>query len=121
MRLQSPSSPLGCTLNQLIKGCQLAMQNGIFLAKENKEFWAVNEKQKQKQTQSRRQIPHEEDLSVLEAHELIEALIEALIALGTPQEGHILQPLQPHTQPPCGCGICRMPGHRRETCPDRPR
>ena len=28
--------------------------------------------------------------------------------------------IQPRTRPPRGCGICRLPGHRRETCPDRP-
>ena len=93
----------------------------VFLASENKELRAENEKQKQKRTRSRRQIPHEKGLSVSEAHELIEAPVEAPIAPGTPQEGRISQTLQPHMRRPRGCGICRTPGHRRETCPDRPR
>ena len=49
----------------------------IFSEKENKDLQAVNKKQKQKQTHSRRQIAHEEGLSVSKAHELIEASIKA--------------------------------------------
>jgi hypothetical protein len=114
---RSPPSPSNRALNQLVKGCQLAMHNGILLAKENNELRAANEKKKQKRTRSKRQIPQEESLSVSEARELI----EAPIAPGTPQEGRISLPLQPRTRPPRACGICRAPGHRRETCPDRPR
>ena len=90
------------------------MHNVILLGKENKELRAANVKQKQKRTRSKRQIPHEEGLSVSEARELIEAPIEAQIAPGILQEGHVSLPLQPHTRPPRGCGICRVPGHRRD-------
>lgn len=97
------------------------MHKFIFSEKENKYLQAANEKQKQKQTHSRRQITHEEGLSVSEAHELIEASTEAQTAPDIPQEGHTSLPIQPATRPPRGCGICRVPGHRKETCPDRPR
>ena len=97
------------------------MHKFIFSEKENKDLQAANEKQKQKRTRSRRQIAYEEGLSVSEAHGLIEASIEAQTAPGIPQEGHTSLPIQPPTRPPRGCGICRVPGHRRETCPNRPR
>jgi hypothetical protein len=117
---RSPPSPSDRALNQLIKGFRLTMQGAILLAKENKELRATNEKQKQKRTRSRRQIPAEEGLSVQEASALIMQEQEATQAPppgpGIPGESG----LQPRTKPPRGCGICRLPGHRRETCPDRP-
>ncbi|EKV14843.1 hypothetical protein PDIP_42360 [Penicillium digitatum Pd1] len=56
------------------------MQGAILLAKENKDLRAANEKQKQKRTRSRRQIPTEEGLSVLEASQLITEPVEAVEA-----------------------------------------
>ncbi|OQE05281.1 hypothetical protein PENFLA_c249G03241, partial [Penicillium flavigenum] len=50
------------------------MQGAILLAEENKELRAANEKQKQKRTRSRKQIPAEEGLSVQEASQLITEL-----------------------------------------------
>jgi hypothetical protein len=119
-RSRSPPSPSDRALNQLVKGFRLTMQGTILLANENKELRAANEKQKQKRTRSRRQIPAEEGLSVQEASTLIIQQQEATegppTSPGIPRESAI----QPRTRPPRGCGICRKPGHRRETCPDRP-
>ena len=70
-RSQSPPSPSDRALNQLVKGFRLTIQGTILLAKENKELRATTEKQKQKRTRSRRQIPAEEGLSVQEASTLI--------------------------------------------------
>ena len=61
------------------------MQSAAILEKEVKDLRALNVKQKQKRTRSRRQIPHEEGLSVSEALELIEAPIETPIASAPPQ------------------------------------
>ena len=71
IRSRSPPSPSDRALNQLVKGFRLTMQGAILLAKENKELCTANEKQKQKRTRSRRQIPAEEGLSVQEASALI--------------------------------------------------
>jgi TPP-dependent indolepyruvate ferredoxin oxidoreductase alpha subunit len=95
------------------------MQSAAFLEKEVSDLRAANEKQKQKRTRSRRYIPAEGGLSVQEASALIMQQLEATEAPpsgpGIPGEPAI----QPRTRPPRGCGICRLPGHRRETCPDR--
>ncbi|OQE00361.1 hypothetical protein PENVUL_c053G04969, partial [Penicillium vulpinum] len=93
---RSPPSPLDRALNQLVKGFRLTIQGTILLAKENKELRAANEKQKQKRTRSRRQIPTEEGLSVQEASALImqqqEATEAPLPGPGIPRESAI----QPH-------------------------
>ncbi|KAL1986328.1 hypothetical protein VTN96DRAFT_9566 [Rasamsonia emersonii] len=59
--MQSPPSPINVALNQLIKGCQLAMNSAVILAKENHDLQAANEKQKQKRKRSTNQISHEGD------------------------------------------------------------
>ena len=120
-RSRSPPSPLNTAINQILKACQNGMQTAAILEKEVSNLRTANEKQKQKRTRSKRQIPHEGGLSVSEASELIEAPVGALIAPAPPQPRQSSPPLQPRTRPPRGCGICRTPGHRRETCPDRPR
>ncbi|OQD85183.1 hypothetical protein PENSOL_c105G10945, partial [Penicillium solitum] len=56
------------------------MQGAILLAKENKELRAANEKQKQKRTRSRRQIPADTGLTVQEASTLITEPVEAIEA-----------------------------------------
>jgi len=43
-RTQSSPSPTIKAVNQLVKGCQMAMQSAILLAVENKKLWAANEK-----------------------------------------------------------------------------
>ncbi|CRL26889.1 Helix-turn-helix, Psq [Penicillium camemberti] len=79
-RSRSPPSPSDRALNQLVKGFRLTMQGAILFAKENKDLRAANEKQKQKRTRSRRQIPAEEGLSVQEASALITEPVEAIEA-----------------------------------------
>jgi Domain of Unknown Function (DUF1087). len=76
-RSRSPPSPSDRTLNQLVKGFRLTMQGAILLAKENKELRAANEKQKQKRTRSRRQIPADTGLTMQEASQLITTPVEA--------------------------------------------
>jgi hypothetical protein len=119
LRSQSPPSLSNRAINQLIKGCELALQNAIILAKENSELRAANEKQKQKRTRSTRQIAHEGDLSVQQVRELRAEPFEAQVARIDRYREQVSEGLQPRTRGQRGCGICRKPGHRRETCPDR--
>lgn len=83
-RSQGPLSPTDHVLNQLVKGCQLMIQSTTSLAKERNKLRAANKKPKQKRIRYERQIPCNDDLSVPEAHELIDAPIEALIAPANP-------------------------------------
>ena len=121
MRSRSLPSPLNTAINHILKACQVSMQSASIHEREISTLCASNEKQKQKQTHTRRLVPHEGGLSASEAHEQTEAPIEAPIAPAVPQPRQPSQPLQPRTWPPWWCEIYRAPAHRRETCPDRPR
>lgn len=116
---RSPPSPSDRALNQLIKGCQLALQGAAILAKENSELRAANEKQKQKRTRSSRTIVHEGNLSVQQVRELRTEPIEAQITRITRVRAQISGPLQPRTRALPKCGACGNQGHRRTACPER--
>lgn len=120
-RSRSPPSPLNTAINQILKACQIGMQSAAILEKEVSELRALNVKQKQKRTRSRRQIPHEGGLLVQEAVELIEAPIEAPIAPVLPQPRRPSPPLQPRTRALPKCSTCGNEGHKRNACPDRPK
>ena len=118
---RSPPSPSDRALNQLIKGCHLAFQSAAILAKENRELRAANEKQKQKRTRSTRQIAHEGNISVQEVRELRSEPFDSQLARINTYRERVAAGLEPpRTQSQRACGICRRPGHRRNTCPDRP-
>lgn len=120
-RSKSPPSPLNCAINQVLKACQVTMQSAAFLEKEVSDLRAANEKQKQKRTRSRRQIPSTEGLSVLEASALIVQPEEAIEPPPPPQPRRPSPPLQPRTRALNRCGACGNLGHKRTACPDRPR
>lgn len=95
------------------------MQSAAFLEKEVSDLRAENEKKKQKRTRSTRQIAHKGDLSVKQVRELRAEPFETQIARINSYREQVSEGLQPRTRGLRGCGICRKPGHRRETCPDR--
>ncbi|ODM17343.1 hypothetical protein SI65_07018 [Aspergillus cristatus] len=95
-RSKSPPSPTNQALNQLVKGCEITMNSAIFLAHENGQLRAANEKQKQKCTQSNRRIPNEGGMTVQECQKAIEPPVEAVepprSPLARPPTGPILPP-----------------------------
>jgi hypothetical protein len=92
------------------------MQSAALLEREVSDLRGENEKKKQKRARSGKHLYAESGLSVQEASALITQPVEAAEP-GPGQHGE--SALQPRTKPPRGCGVCRKPGHRRETCPDR--
>lgn len=66
-RSNSPPTPTDRALNQLVKGCQMAMQSGVLLAAENERLRAANEKQKHRRGLKRRFISTSTSLNVSEA------------------------------------------------------
>jgi hypothetical protein len=120
-RSRSPPSPSDRALNQLIKGCQLAMHNATILAQENKELRAENEKKKRKNARSTRQIAVEGGLSVLEASTLIAQPDQAVLAPIPCEAGPAPAPSQPRTRAKTKCSVCGIQGHRMTACPTRPR
>ena len=92
------------------------MQSAALLEKEVSDLRASNEKQKQKRTRSRKQIPAEEGLSVQEASQLITELVEADKAPPSPPRRSPSPGLQPRTRAPPKCSGYREICHKINRC-----
>ena len=115
----SPPTPSKAALNQLIKGCELAMNSALLLAHENQELRASHEKQLQKRKQSRKQIATEEGLSIQEGQDLLQGRNQVEEAISTvPAEPAHEAEKRPVRAPP-RCSDCHNIGHRRLQCPNR--
>ena len=68
-RTQTPPSPTVQAVNQLIKGCQIAMQSTVILAAENKKLRATNEKVKRKRQKKKSYVGKGGVLSAREVQE----------------------------------------------------
>jgi len=115
----SPPTPAKTALDQLIKGCEMAMNNTILLAKENQDLRATHEKQLQNKKRSRRQIETAEGFSIQEGQEFIQQrnqADEAILTIPTEQAADTEQ--HPQQAPP-RCSDCHILGHRRTQCPQR--
>ncbi|XP_077660561.1 uncharacterized protein AFUA_3G10430 [Aspergillus fumigatus Af293] len=82
-RTYSPPTPTKAVLGQIIKGCEMAMNNAALLAKENHDLRAAHEKHLQKQKRSRRQIETAVGLSIQEGQEIIQRRDQAAEAIPT--------------------------------------
>jgi hypothetical protein len=71
-RSKSPPTPTDQALNQLVKGCQIAIQGAALLAAENEKLRAANERQTQKRQLKRKYISQVTALTAAEAVKLIE-------------------------------------------------
>jgi hypothetical protein len=121
-RLNSPPSPSKTALNQLIKGCQIAMQNGILLEQENQELRAANAVQKQKRARTKRHIAYQAGVSVQEAQELIRSTEPPFNPVEPVPKGGV-QTVQTTIAPPkkraYACSICGVVGHKANQCNQR--
>ena len=115
-RGRSLSSPTKKLLDQVIKGCQLAMGSATLLAVENQALRAANEKQKRKRASGRAYIG---EGGVLEGREGQERAKRARInsnEVGTRAGGCGETSF---TRAPRKCNICRSLEHTARACPDR--
>jgi hypothetical protein len=120
-RTYSPPTPTKAALDQLIKGCEMAMNNAILLAKENHDLRAAHEKQLQNRKRSRRQMEAAEGFSIQEGQEFIQRRNQADEAIPTiPTEQAVDAEQRPQRAPP-RCSDCHILGHRRNQCPNRNR
>jgi hypothetical protein len=121
-RSNSPPTPSKTALNQLIKGCQIAMQNGILLEQEIKDLRAANAVVKQKRTRTNRHIAYQAGVSVQEAQELIRSTEQPNPPVQpVPEDG--VQTNQTTIAPPkrrtYTCSVCNQVGHRMFQCTQR--
>ncbi|EEH38531.2 hypothetical protein PAAG_08258 [Paracoccidioides lutzii Pb01] len=89
---KSSLKPTNLALNQLVKGCQMAMHSAALLTKENKEFRAANEKQKRKGLAiNRRSLSR---LTKKEPRRFAYDTTSAMVILSSPDQAtpHILRP-----------------------------
>ena len=121
-RSNSPPTPSKTALNKLIKGCQIAMQNGILLEQEVRQLRAANEVQRQKRARIHRHIAIDTGTSVLEAQGHLQAH-EAGLQPIAPSPATPGQPIQPAPAPAqrrqFTCSICGVKGHKAPRCPVR--
>jgi hypothetical protein len=120
-RSQSPPTPTDRALNQLIKGCELAMNSAIFLAHENSALRAENEKKRQKRARTNRWVSNQGGISVEEALQASQASPEVVEPAIPPPVEVPAAPLQPRRRAPPTCSDCRNIGHTRSNCLNRAR
>jgi hypothetical protein len=63
---RSPPSSAERLFSQIVKGSEMIMQNAALLLKENKQLWAVNDRQKAKRARKRVFISQSTTLTAVE-------------------------------------------------------
>jgi hypothetical protein len=112
-RTKSPPSPTDLALNQLVKGCQIAMNSAVLLAEENRQLRAENERQVKKRAKRRSYIATGGVLTVQEGLDLSQIANEGLQSKVATHEA-TLQMRAPRT-----CSLCRSLSHTARTCPTK--
>ena len=75
---RSPPSPTDLALNQLVKGCQIAMNSAVLLAEENRQLQVENQRQKKKRAKQRSYIATEGVLTVQKGLDLSQIANDSL-------------------------------------------
>jgi hypothetical protein len=113
-RTKSPPSLIEAALDQLVKGCEMAMNSAILLVEENRQLRAINAKQVKKRARRRTFIATSGTLTIQEGLALSEPTVEPVIEAvgGVTTDELIVRPRAPRT-----CSICRSQLHTARTCP----
>jgi hypothetical protein len=116
---KSPHTPTDWALNQLVKGCQMAMQSAALLASENEQLRAANEKQTQKRNLKRRYTSKSTVISVGEASQSISPYQELSQSQDThvnPEPCIVDNATIEAEEPPITCYICLRFDHLAYQC-----
>jgi hypothetical protein len=106
-------TPTNRALNQLVKGCQLAMNSAVLLAEENRQLRQENKRQKQKRAKKRAFIATGGVLTVQEG------LDRSLDTNTVPESGVVPEETTVKTRAPRTCSLCRSLLHTARTCPTK--
>jgi len=115
-RTQSPPTPAVQAVNQLIKGCQMAMHNATILAAENRQLRAANARVQKKRAKKTVFVGRG---GVLTGQEVLEGQNQPVthdevriqvVELPTPSVS---------IRAPRMCSVCRSLEHTARTCPER--
>lgn len=112
-RTISPLSPTHQALDQLVKGCEMAMHNAVLLANENVALRAANQKQRQKRAKKAISISQGGVLTVQEGQRRTTAIQNEAITIEerTASQGR--------TRAPKKCSLCSSYEHTARTCAQR--
>jgi len=110
MLSQGAHSPAKQALNQIIKGCQIAMHNAVISASENEGLRLANERAKRKKAKKRSYIATESVLTVQEGVRLVE---KRDTAANVEMEAG---PSEIKTRAPSRCSKCGSCDHTARTC-----
>jgi DDE superfamily endonuclease/Tc5 transposase DNA-binding domain len=112
-RTRSPPSPTDLALNQLVKGCEMAMNSAVLLREEVRQLRAENERQKKKRAKRRSYIATGGVLTVQEGLDLSQIANEGL------QGGVATQEATVRMRAPRTCSMCKSLSHTARTCPTK--
>jgi hypothetical protein len=107
---RTSQSPTSQAVNQLIKGCQLAINSAILLATENKKLHKANQRKKKKQEQRKRYIAQGGVLTGQEGQHLVQ-IAESGGEVVVQEEAAEARQRAPPT-----CSNCHIQGHNRRQC-----
>ena len=110
---RQPQSPTSQAINQLVKGCQMAMHSAVILARENSELRIANQRRKQKQQQRRRYIAQGGVLQAEQGQLLVQSL-ESAEQEEAQEEAQRKATQVRQRAPPCS--KCHIQGHSRRQC-----
>jgi hypothetical protein len=117
-RSKSPPSPLLSAIDQVLKSCQIQMQNQALLTQEVKLLRAGYQKIKQKETRSKLQIAAPEGLSVAELRELAQNDRNARFKPPSNQPTSQPEAQERRSRALPKCSECGIQGHKRTHCPN---
>ena len=111
--MNSPSSPTGQALNQLVKGCQLAMHSTVVLVNKNQELRVANQKQQQKRSKTQLYIATEGSLTGAEGihHTQMTERVEEVVSESS------FTSVQTYAPPKCS--LCSLYKHTACICSTR--
>ena len=112
-RTQSPPTPTVQALNQLVKGCELAMQSAVLLANENTKLHAENAHQKRKRAQKRSYIAKGGVFTGAEAQSLLENEQNSDVEVVESEVRETRKRALPK------CSLCGSLEHKAPKCPRR--
>jgi hypothetical protein len=116
--LPSPSNLTGRAVRQVVKGCELAINSVILLAKENQDLYATINQESHKCKRSTTMVKSNGSLIAEEAQRLIGSQNQALEGDPGPSTQSAAETFQPRKRAPPTCSNCHTMGHRRLQCPN---
>ena len=115
-RSQSPVSPTQRALDQIIKGCEVAMHNATFLAQQNELLRSANAKQTAKRAKSTKRMAFENGVTIGETPAPISTSNQASEPQPTQGDEAIQTATQPSGRAQPRCTNCFKIGHKRTQC-----